>query len=74
MRALVLLLTLTAGCALPAVDSFRPRGVDIWAQGGRSTYEDGGSGFRSRGKEKDWQVGASVHFDITYSDEYKDAE
>ena len=66
---LLLLLTLTAGCAaLPTAESFRPRGVDFWAQGGRSTYQDGGR-FRSQGRGKDWAVGANMHWDISYADE-----
>lgn len=69
LLAVLLALTLTS-CAMPSVDSFRPRGVDVWASGGRTAYNDSGL----KGKGRNWEVGASVHFEITYTDEYEPAD
>ncbi len=60
---LALVAFVLAGCATPEPESFRPRGVDVYVEGGQSNYYRDGRG-------DDWRVGASVHFDITNGDEY----
>lgn len=70
MRYLITVLTaaLLTACAVPTGESLRPRGVDVWASGGSSNYEDRFSG---RGRSDQWEVGVNVHFDITYADEWE---
>ena len=59
---------LTVGCALPTRESIRPRGLDVWVEGGRSVFSD--LGF-SRTQGTDWRTGINIHFDLTYADEYE---
>ncbi len=61
------------GCTLPSSESLRPRGVDLSVDGGQSEYHDRGRQ-GGRGTSDDWRVGMSVHWDITYDDEYEEAE
>ena len=59
----LLFLTFTlVGCGLMP-HSFRPRGVDVYAEGGTSSYAG------ERGK--DFRTGVSVHFDLEYGDEFE---
>ena len=61
-----ILFSLTAACQLPSPESLRPRGVDLWAEGGRSDYPDPELRRSSGG---DWSLGIGVHFDLVYPDE-----
>ena len=61
-----ILFALIAACQLPSPESLRPRGVDFWAEGGRSDYPDPEFGRNSGG---DWSLGIGVHFDLVYPDE-----
>ena len=67
----VLVLTLGGGCALPDASSLRPRGVDVWASGGRTGYQDPSAPNVSEGR---WDAGVNVHFDITYGDEWESSD
>ena len=71
MRRIVAVLVLVlAGCALPAKESLRLRGVDIYANGGRDRY----GGPFDNGHGSNWSVGANLHWDVIYGDEYELAE
>lgn len=49
------------GCAIPVKESLRPRGVDVYGGTGQSRFYGD--------TQRDWNVGANVHWDIYYEDE-----
>lgn len=49
------------GCAMPVKESMRPRGVDLYGGSGQSRFYGE--------TQRDWNIGANVHFDIYYEDD-----